>query len=123
MAAYPAPARVYSPEAPKGDHTWVSETTSATLSILPLNSITQKYSGAIAGAGYYYDTQTGASAPYYTAAIQYKLGECKQTSDPKSPQTAAAAAICTIRGSSAISFEYDYGTNKDMLVKTSQYLG
>lgn len=111
----------------KGDHTWIGETTSATLGILPLNP--QINWGAIAGrvslnasAEYYYDTQTGVTAPYYTASIQYKLGECKQTSGQKSPQSDAATAICTIQGSSAISVEYDYGTNKDTLVKTNQYL-
>jgi hypothetical protein len=113
----------------KGNHTWIGETTSATLGILPLNAQNEKSWGDIAGrisvnasAEYYYDTQTGANAPYYTASINYKLGPCKQTSGQQSREIAAATAACTIQGSSAISFEYDWGTNKDTLVKTNQYL-
>jgi hypothetical protein len=62
-----------------------------------------------------------AIAANYSAALQYKLGECKKATD-SSAAAAAAKTFCTIQGSSSISIEYDSGTDKDTLVRVKQYL-
>jgi len=64
----------------------------------------------------YGDARSSLEARKYSAEIQYKLSGCSmgQESDPKC-QTSD-------QSSSSISFEYDWGTDKDTLVFTKQYL-
>ncbi len=109
-----------------GDHLWVGETVVANFALFPAGQpllggksfedfVVGRFS-VIGTAKSFYDTRTGIAADYYSAMLQYKLGECKTASgsDPSSP--------CAISGSSSISFEYDTGLDKDTLVKTRQYL-
>jgi hypothetical protein len=65
---------------------------------------------------YFYDATNGVEARYYSAVVQYKLDQCKKDS------TKSADLPCKIQGASALSFEYDWGTDKDTLVTTKQYL-
>ena len=107
----------------KGDHIWVGETIRANLALFPQNYISwPDWMGGrfslIGTAQNFHDTTTSTNASYYTAALQYKLGACKA---PKPGDTTNSDA-CTIQGSSSVSFEYDWGTNKDTLVKVNQYL-
>jgi hypothetical protein len=109
-----------------GDHLWVGETVVANFALFPPgqpffpNKFFEDYVDGrfslIGTAKTFYDTRTGTNADYYSAMLQYKLGECKAASgsDPSSP--------CAVSGSSSISFEYDTGVDKDTLVKTRQYL-
>jgi hypothetical protein len=109
-----------------GDHLWIGETVVTNFALFPagqplvINKFVEDYIvgrfSLIGTAKTFYDTRTGINADYYTAMLQYKLGECKAAggSDPSSP--------CAISGSSSISFEYDTGLDKDTLVKTRQYL-
>jgi hypothetical protein len=106
----------------KGDHTWAGVTARPNLALFPLNSTVAwpDWLGGrislIATADLYRDLPNSTVARYYTAAIQYKLGQCKK--DPKG----STDLPCAIQGSSSISFEYDWGTNRDTLVKVEQYL-
>jgi len=65
----------------------------------------------------YCDTQTRARADYYSATLQYKLGSSIEDSSIKDPN-----APCAIQGASSVSFEYDWGTDKDTLVSARKYL-
>jgi len=115
----------------KGDHAWLGETVRANLGLFPETSA-HPWPDYIAGrlaligtAQNFYDAVTSRTANYYTVQLQYKLGPCKQSTSPTPGNTtlgAANAAACAIQGSSAISFEYDWGTNKDTLVYANQYL-
>lgn len=72
----------------------------------------------IGTAQYFWDAHSSAEARYYTVQLQYNLGACKfpKTSEP------GVFSDCAITGNSAISFEYDWGTDKDTYVFTNQYL-
>lgn len=74
----------------------------------------------IGTAQYFRDSRTYADLPYYSVALQYKLGSCKPP-DPSAAKTAEIAQ-CVIPGTSSVSLEYDKGTNKDTLVKVNQIL-
>jgi len=106
----------------KGNHEWIGGEARPNLALFPLNSAIawpQWLGGRFALIGtfeYYRDTVTSNEARYYSAVLQYKLGECK--TDPKM----STDLPCSIQGSSAVSFEYDWGMNKDTLVATKQYL-
>ena len=65
---------------------------------------------------YYWDFGSKEAAPYYSLIFQYKFGQCVH--DAKTP----VGSPCAITGSSALSFEYDTGRDKDTLVKTNQFL-
>jgi hypothetical protein len=105
-----------------GSHTWIGATARPNLALFPLNSTIawpDWLGGRISLIGtfqYYQDTENSVQARYYSAILQYKLGECKR--DPKG----STDLPCSIQGSSAISFEYDWGTDIDTLVKANQYL-
>jgi hypothetical protein len=108
----------------RGDHDWLGESVRANLGLFPENDVIP-WPDFIAGrlsvigtAQNFYDTQAKKTANYYTAQLQYKLGPCKN--QPATPT--ANANACAIQGSSAISLEYDEGTNKDTLVFAKQYL-
>jgi hypothetical protein len=110
----------------KGEHDWIGETTRVNFALFPLNAY-KDWSPLIGGrfavigtAQFYYDARTGTEVQNYSAMLQYKLGECKKATD--STAAATAKTFCTIQGSSSISFEYDWGTDKDTLVKVKQYL-
>jgi hypothetical protein len=108
----------------KGDHDWLGETVRANLGLFPENDVIP-WPDFIAGrlsvigtAQNFYDTQSKKTANYYTAQLQYKLGPCKNQ-----PATSTANVnACAIQGSSAVSLEYDEGTNKETFVFTKQYL-
>lgn len=109
----------------KGGHALVGETIRANLALFPLNSEYQYgkwfeewVAGRISLIGtqqYYWDFGSKQAAPYYSAILQYKLGQC--VTDAKTP----VGSPCAIAGSSALSFEYDTGRDKDTLVKTNQF--
>jgi hypothetical protein len=106
-----------------GRHIWAGETVRANLSLFPLTPL-RDWPPLIGGrfsligtAENYYDTQTRARANYYSATLQYKLGSCVKDAKSKDP-----SAPCTLQGASSISFEYDWGTDKDTLVFAKKYL-
>ena len=106
----------------KGSHAWLGTNVRANLALFPLNPhidwpelIGGRFS-FIGTAQNFYDSKTRTTANYYSAVVQYKLGACKRGNDPKDVNP------CAIQGSSSISFEYDWGTNRDTLVNTNQYL-
>jgi hypothetical protein len=105
-----------------GGHEWIGAEARPNLALFPLNSaiawpdwLGGRFS-LIGTFEYYWDAETSNEARYYSTVLQYKLGECKK--DPKG----STDLPCAIQGSSAISFEYDWGTNKDTLVNQKQYL-
>ncbi len=52
----------------------------------------------------------------------YKIGPGKSKNGKSEPQLAAKAFACQVQGSSSISFERDWGTDKDTMAKVNQYL-
>jgi hypothetical protein len=74
----------------------------------------------IGTAQYFRDGRTNADLPYFSLALQYKLGSCKPL-DPSAPRSTDVTQ-CVIPGTSAISLEYDNGTDKDTLVQVNQIL-
>jgi hypothetical protein len=116
----------------KGDHDWFGETVRANLGLFPANpeipwpeTIVGRIS-LIGTAQNFYDTVTSKTANYYTAQLQYKLGACKNPQMGATGQSGAGntkqSDACAIQGSSAISFEYDWGFDKDTFVYTNQYV-
>jgi len=112
----------------RGQHAWIGELARPNLSLFPAlpdepseNPFIDKWiRGRISLIGtqkFYWDAYTGKTAAYYSALLQYKLGECK-TATTK----ALAGAPCAVSGSSSISFEYDWGRDKDTNVKSNQIL-
>jgi hypothetical protein len=109
----------------KGGHAQAGETVRANLALFPLNSEYQygqwfdaQIAGRISLIGtqqYYWDFASKQAAPYYSLILQYKLGQCVH--DTKTP----VGSPCEITGSSALSFEYDTGKDKDTYVKTNQF--
>jgi hypothetical protein len=67
----------------------------------------------------YDDARSRARATYYSAEVQYNLAGCKTSGR----SVAAPAEPCYNEGSTAISFEYDWGTQKETLVYSRKYLG
>jgi hypothetical protein len=111
----------------KGDHAWLGETVRANIGLFPENTVIpwpEPIAGRISLIGTaqnFYDaeaTKTAKTANYYTLELQYKLGPCKTPA----ATTSGNSTACAIQGSSAISFEYDQGTNKDTLVFANEYL-
>jgi hypothetical protein len=110
----------------EGRHALFGDQIRANLALFPLNSgfspgpwYDAWVAGRIALIGtqqYYWDVASKQAAPYYSFILQYKLGEC--LNDSKTP----VGSLCAISGSSALSFEYDTGRDKDTLVKTKQFL-
>lgn len=109
----------------KGEHSLIGEEARPHLELFPLvpgtdwddwfNAFVAGRISLIGAQQFYWDAATAKTAPYYSAMVQYKLGECKV--DLKNPGSA-----CSIKGSSSISFEYDWGRDKDTFVKTNQML-
>jgi hypothetical protein len=109
-----------------GQHALFGEQVRANLALFPLNSGFSPgpwYDAWVAGRisligtqQYYWDVASKQAAPYYSFILQYKLGQC--VNDSKTP----VGSACAIAGSSALSFEYDTGRDKDTLVKTKQFL-
>jgi hypothetical protein len=62
---------------------------------------------------YFRDANTGMEAKYYSAQLAYNLNGCTtaDTGIAKCPQ-----------GTSSLSFEYDYGTDRDTMIKANKYL-
>ena len=75
----------------------------------------------IGTAQYFRDSRTNADLPYYSIALQYKLGSCKAR-DPSIPLAKGEIVQCVIPGTSAVSLEYENGTNKDTSVRINQIL-
>ena len=75
----------------------------------------------IGTAQYFRDSRTNADLPYYSIALQYKLGSCKPR-DPSVPLPKGEVVQCVIPGTSAVSLEYENGTNKDTSVRINQIL-
>jgi hypothetical protein len=63
----------------------------------------------------YADAGHSTNAHNYSAEIQYKLSGCSTGDSPAKCATSDSS-------SSSVSFEYDWGTNKDTLVFARQYL-
>jgi hypothetical protein len=101
---------------------WIGETTRANLGLFPVvfaNQWPEWLGGRIALIGtaqYFYDAYSGIAERNYSATIQYKLGQCKKDT------TKSSDLPCAIQGASSVSFEYDWGTDKDTLVTAKQYL-
>jgi hypothetical protein len=103
----------------RGQHAWIGELARPNLSLFPAlpdepaseNEFIDKYiRGRISLIGtqkFYWDADTGKTAAYYSALLQYKLGECK-TATTKT----LAGTPCAISGSSSVSLEYDWGRDK-----------
>jgi hypothetical protein len=112
----------------KGEHAWLGETLRPNLTLFPLvdaptsdndDWFTTWVRGRLSVIGtqkYFWDAATKQAAQYYQAIVQYKLGACKV--DPKAP---AGSSPCAISGSSAISFEYDSGTDINTLIKQNMW--
>lgn len=112
----------------KGEHAWLGETLRPTLTLFPLvdtpttetdDWFTTWVSGRFSLIGtqkYFWDAATKQGAQYYQAILQYKLGACRVD-----PTAAQLGSPCTIAGSSAISFEYDWGTDINTLIKQNQW--
>jgi len=106
-----------------GGHALVGEQVRANLALFPFNSgkddpFNNWIAGHISFIGtqqYYFDFATKQSAPYYSAQLQYKFGACKVA------KGALPGTPCAVGGSSSLSFEYDWGINKDTLVKADQF--
>ena len=114
----------------KGRHAWIGETVRPNLTLFPggpaqypaqydddwFNKWVAGRIPLIGTQQFYWDADTGKTATYYSAVLQYKLGACtvKAKPDPDRP--------CATSGSSAISLEYDTGRNKDSYLKTNQWL-
>jgi hypothetical protein len=93
---------------------------------------TTQLNSSIHTVGYY--TTNHVNADYYTATLKYALGECKRTNPGGQTSPAgfvpavavaklvAAKNACTIQGSSAISLEYDWGTDKSTLVYVKRWI-
>jgi hypothetical protein len=79
----------------------------------------------IGTAQYYTNTISSTKSPAeirkYSAEIQYKLSGCT-TGDPSAGCQGADKVQGPNEPSTALSFEYDWGTDKDTLVFTQQYL-
>jgi hypothetical protein len=110
-----------------GRHALVGDTIRANVALFPLNSgisfgewMDNWVAGRLSFIGtqqYYWDAATKQTAPYYSAILQYKFGECKRDS-----KSTPIGTTCTIQGSSSLSLEYDWGRDKDTYVKTNQIL-
>jgi hypothetical protein len=110
----------------KGQHAWLGETLRPNITLFPLvdappsstdstDWFTTWVRGRFSLIGtqkYFWDAATKRAAQYYQAILQYKLGACKV--DPNSVQLGSP---CAISGSSAISLEYDWGTDVNTLIK------
>ena len=112
----------------KGQHSLVGEEARPHLELFPIVPVNPEdkwddwFNAIIAGRisligtqKFYLDAATAKTAAYYSATLQYKLGDCKV--DLKNPDLA-----CSIQGSSSISLEYDCGRDKDTYVKSNQIL-
>lgn len=113
----------------KGDHAWFGETARPNLTLFPAFSDDSTSEGSewfntwirgrislIGTQQFYWDADTGKTAPNYSAQLQYKLGECRVALNKP------AGTPCSVSGSSSISFQYDWGRNKDTYVKSNQIL-
>lgn len=101
-----------------GTYEWLGETTRAYLFLFPSYNykwptwLADKFA-VFATAQYYWDAHSKVDVRYYSAELQYNLSGCTaaQTSRSDCPQ-----------GTAALSFEYDWGTDRDTLVQTQKYL-
>jgi hypothetical protein len=111
----------------KGEHAWLGETLRPNLTLFPLidaptsdnDWFTTWVRGRLALIGtqkYFWDAATKQPAQFYQAIVQYKLGAC--TVDPTGVK---GGGPCAISGSSAISFEYDWGTDINTLIKQNMW--
>jgi hypothetical protein len=110
----------------KGQHAWIGETARPNLTLFPggpaaypdawFNNWVAGRISLIGTQQFFWDADTGKTAAYYQAVLQYKLGACtvQKNPDPDLP--------CKVSGSSSISLEYDWGRNKDTDVKSNQIL-
>jgi|ERR1700733_2553394 len=111
----------------QGQHEWIGETFRPNLTLFPLvdapdsdDWFTTWVRGRLSLIGtqaFFWDAATGQTAPSYQALLQYKLGACKV--DVTKPNLGSP---CTISGSSAISFEYDWGRDRNTNIKQNQFL-
>jgi hypothetical protein len=89
----------------KTSYAWIGGTARLNMYLFPLATdvpeIVRNRFSLIASANYFTDLQSGMSVHMYSVTFAYKI---------------------TPDGSSSIGFEYDYGTDKETLVKSNQYL-
>lgn len=77
---------------------------------------------------YYFDAASKQAAPYYTAQLQYKIGQCQKTNTSDSDNTDVTSKSDSTQfnsecsGTSTLSLEYDWGKDKDTYVKYNQFL-
>jgi hypothetical protein len=71
----------------------------------------------IGTALYFWDPQISRNVRYYTAEVQYNITGDKTDGTPIDGDKLAGR-----RPTAAISFEYDYGVDRDMLVNINRYL-
>lgn len=77
----------------------------------------------IGTAQYYWDPRRSQEVRDYSAEIQYKLSGCSLGQDTSDCQTGGGKSSSTsAASSSSVSFEYDYGVDKDTLVFTQKYI-
>jgi len=107
----------------KGNYEWFGDTIRGHLFLFPdFAYSSQTWPSQIANrlsiigtAQYYIDARSSTEIRAYSAEVQYKLTGCSE--GDKSSKCQAGSS-----DSSAISFEYDRGTDKDTLVFKKQYL-
>jgi hypothetical protein len=108
---------------PKGSHVWVGGVARAYLYLFPFSSFHQwdpwlvNRFTLIGTAKYYSDTNSDLLARLYSAELQYNLASC--TPKVTSPDE---YADCKIPGGSSISFEYNWGIDRETLVKAHKYM-
>jgi hypothetical protein len=74
----------------------------------------------IGTAQYFWDDLTRTNAAYYSVELQLNIGGC----NTNETQVGSAGKVdCGSQGTTAISFEYDWGVDKDTLFKVGRYLG
>jgi hypothetical protein len=118
-----------------GDHDVVATIARANFALLPQNpandSLPPWVSDWVVGrfsiigtVENFHDAATTRSYEYYSASLQYKLGACttKSSSADAGGSGADTPNECTVQGSSALSLEYDWGTDINTFVSQNRYL-
>jgi len=108
----------------KGGYQWVGYTLRDYLYLFPKSSDVQSDPwlvnrlSLIGTIQDFHDLNSSAEARMYSASLQYVLGEC---ANPTATPAPGIYPYCKL-GSSSISLEYAWGTDKDTLVAARQYL-
>jgi hypothetical protein len=101
-----------------GTYDWMGATLRAYVFLFPSTNfpwppaLADRFS-LIGTAEYFRDAHTGMEARYYVTQLQYSLNGC--TTKDKS------VASCP-QGTASVSFEYDYGADRDTMINANKYL-